>query len=102
MGSGNRSPDILFVFAFFLITFALMKQKEYIIYVEEGYEMKTSQMLSMLHIEHKLPLEKIKLNGIQHFALSKNGIIHASIEPKEIEKVLSLPYVIDIALANKD
>lgn len=79
-----------------------MKQKEYIIYVKEGYEMKTSQMLSMLHIEHRLPLEEIALNSIQHLALSKNGIIHASIIPKEIEKVLSLPYVIDIALANKD
>lgn len=78
-----------------------MKQQEYIIYVKEGYEMKTSQMLDVLGIEHTLPFKKIELDGIQHLALSKNGIIYAPLEQEDKEKVLALPYVITTSTTKK-
>lgn len=79
-----------------------MKQQEYIIYVKKGCEMKTSQMLDVLGIQHRLPFKSVELDGIQHLALSLNGIIYACLEQESWEKILALPYVIDIALANKN
>lgn len=76
-----------------------MKQQEYFIYVKKGYEMKTAQMLDALGIEHQLPLKSVEIDGIQHLALSQNGIIYACFKPESRERILSLPYVIDIALA---
>lgn len=79
-----------------------MKQQEYIIYVKEGCEMKTSQMLDVLGIEHRLPFKSVEIEGIQHLALSQNGIIYACFASDSRERILSLTYVIDIALAKKD
>lgn len=79
-----------------------MKQQEYIIYVKEGCEMKTAQMLDALGIQHRLPYTSVEIDGIQHPALSKNGIIYACFEPESRERILSLPYVIEIALAKND
>ena len=59
-----------------------MKQQEYIIYIKEGCEMKTAQMLDVLGIEHRLPFKSVEIDGIRHLALSKNGIIHTSFEPE--------------------
>ena len=76
-----------------------MKQQEYIIYVKEGCEMKTAQMLDVLGIEYRLPFKSVELDGIEHLALSQNGIIYACFDPESKERILSLPYVIGIALA---
>ena len=43
------------VFQNILITFAPMKQQEYNIYIKEGCEIKTAQMLDALGIAHRLP-----------------------------------------------
>lgn len=85
-----------------MITFAPMNQQEYNIYVKEGCEIKTSQMLDALGIELRLPFKSVEIEGIQHLALSQNGIIYACIEPGSKERILSLPYVIDIALTKND
>ena len=79
-----------------------MKQQEYIIHVRERCETKTSQMLDVLGIEHLLPFKSVEIDGIYHLVLSQNGIIYARFNIEIIEKILALPYVIDIALANKD
>lgn len=79
-----------------------MKQQEYIIYIKEGCEMKTAQMLDALGIAHRLPFTSVQIDGIQHLALSQNGIIYACFEPESRERILSLPYVIEIALAKND
>lgn len=79
-----------------------MKQQEYNIYIKEGCEIKTAQMLDVLGIAHWLPFKNVEIEGIQHLALSRNGIIYACIEPGSKERILSLPYVIDIALAKND
>ena len=78
-----------------------MKQQEYIIYVKEGCEMKTVQMLDVLGIEHRLPFKSIEIDGIRHLALDQNGIIYASFEPESRDRILSLPYVIDITPADE-
>lgn len=79
-----------------------MKQQEYNIYIKEGCEIKTAQMLDVLGIAYWLPFKSVEIEGIQHLALSQNGIIYACIEPGSKERILSLPYVIDIALAKND
>lgn len=61
-----------------------------------GYEMKTSQQLHMLQIEHLLPLEEVEIDGILHKQLTENGIIYANFDDAEEQIVLRLPYVIGI------
>lgn len=73
-----------------------MKRTKKKIIIKTGYEMKTSQQLTMLHIEHKLPLDEIEIDGILHEQLTKNGIIYANLNEDEAKKVLRLPYVIKI------
>ena len=59
-------------------------------------------MLDALGIEHLLPFKGVEIDGIQHLALSQNGIIYACFEPESRERILSLPYIIDIALVKND
>lgn len=75
-----------------------MKQQYYIIYVKEGYEMKTAQMLGALDIKHRLPFKSVEIDGILHLALSQDEIIHACFKPENRKRSLFLPYVIEIAL----
>ena len=66
------------------------------ILIQPGYEMKTSQQLLMLQIDHQLPLKEVEIDGILHQQLTENGIIHANLDDAEEQRVLRLPYVIDI------
>lgn len=61
-----------------------------------GNEMKTSQQLLMLQIDHQLPLKEVEIDGILHKQLTENGIIYANLDDAEEQKVLRLPYVIGI------
>lgn len=63
-----------------------------------GNEMKTSQQLLMLQIDHRLPLKEVEIDGILHKQLTENGIIYANLEDTEEQKVLRLPYVIGIVI----
>lgn len=45
-----------------------MKQQEYNIYIKEGCEIKTAQMLDALGIAHRLPVTSVEIDGIQHLA----------------------------------
>ena len=58
--------------------------------------MKTSQQLLMLQIDHQLPLKEVEIDGILHQQLTVNGIIYANLDDAEEQRVLRLPYVIDI------
>lgn len=73
-----------------------MKLTKIKIFIQSGNEMKTSQQLTMLHIEHQLPLKAIEIDGIKHEQLTENGIIYASLNEDDVQKVLRLPYVIKI------
>lgn len=66
------------------------------IFIQPGYEMKTSQQLLMLQIDHQLPLEEVEIDGILHKQLTENGIIYANLDEAEEQRVLCLPYVIGI------
>lgn len=66
------------------------------ILIQPGYEMKTSQQLLMLQIDHQLPLKEVEIDGILHQQLTENGIIYANLDDAEEQRVLRLPYVIDI------
>ena len=66
------------------------------ILIQPGYEMKTSQQLLMLLIDHQLPLKEVEIDGILHQQLTENGIIYANLDDSEEQVVLSLPYVIGI------
>lgn len=66
------------------------------ILIQPGYEMKTSQQLLMLQIDHQLPLKEVEIDGILHKKLTENGIIYANLDDAEEQRVLSLPYVIGI------
>ena len=66
------------------------------ILIQPGYEMKTSQQLLMLQIDHQLPLKEIEIDGILHKQLTENGIIYANLDGAEEQRVLCLPYVIGI------
>lgn len=61
-----------------------------------GNEMKTSQQLLMLQIDHQLPHKEVEIDGILHKQLPENGIIYANLDDAEEQKVLRLPYVIGI------
>lgn len=61
-----------------------------------GNEMKTSQQLLMLQIDHQLPHKEVEIDGILHKQLTENGIIYANLDDAEEQKVLRLPYVIGI------
>lgn len=61
-----------------------------------GNEMKTSQQLLMLQIDHQLPLKEVEIDSILHKQLTENGIIYANLDDAEEQKVLRLPYVIGI------
>lgn len=73
-----------------------MKQNENKIFIRIGNEMKTSQQLTVLHIEHQLPYKVIEIDGIKHEQLTENGIIYANLNEDEVKEVLRLPYVIKI------
>lgn len=73
-----------------------MKRTKKKIIIKIGYEMKTSQQLTMLHIEQQLPLMEIEIDSFQHEQLTENGIIYANLNEDEAKKVLRLPYVIKI------
>ena len=66
------------------------------ILILHGYEMKTSQQLLMLQIDHQLPLKEVEIDGILHKQLAENGIIYANLNETEEQSVLNLPYVIGI------
>lgn len=66
------------------------------ILIQPGYEMKTSQQLLILQIDHQLPLKEVEIDGILHNQLTENGIIYANLDEAEELRVLSLPYVIGI------
>ena len=66
------------------------------ILIQPGYEMKTSQQLLMLQIDHQLPLKEVEIDGILHQQLTENGIIYVNLDEAEEQRVLRLPYVIDI------
>ena len=66
------------------------------ILIQPGYEMKTSQQLLMLQIDHQLPLKEVEIDGILHQQLTENGSIYANLDDAEEQRVLRLPYVIDI------
>ena len=66
------------------------------ILIQPDYEMKTSQQLHMLQIDHLLPLKEVEINGILHKQLTENGIIYANLDNAEEQRVLRLPYVIGI------
>lgn len=66
------------------------------ILIQPGYEMKTSQQLLMLQIDHQLPLKEVEIDDILHQQLTENGIIYANLDDAEEQRVLRLPYVIDI------
>lgn len=59
-------------------------------------EMKTSQQLVMLQIDHQFPLIEVEIDGILHKQLTENGIIYANLNETEEQRVLNLPYVIGI------
>lgn len=61
-----------------------------------GYEIKTSQQLLMLQIDHQLPLKDVEIDGILHKQLTENGIIYANLNETEEQSILNLPYVIGI------
>lgn len=61
-----------------------------------GNEIKTSQQLLMLQIDHQLPLKEVEIDGILHKQLTENGIIYANLNETEKQSVLDLPYVIGI------
>ena len=73
-----------------------MIQKKKKILIQPGYEMKTSQQLLMLQIDHQLPLKEVEIDGILHKQLAENGIIYANLNETEEQSVLNLPYVIGI------
>lgn len=73
-----------------------MIQKKKKILIQPGYEMKTSQQLLMLQIDHQLPLKEVEIDGILHQQLTANGIIYANLDDAEEERALCLPYVIGI------
>ena len=73
-----------------------MIQKKKKILIQPGYEMKTSQQLLMLLIDHQLPLKEVEIDGILHQQLTENGINYANLDDAEEQRVLRLPYVIDI------
>ena len=66
------------------------------ILILHGYEMKTSQQLLMLQIDHQLPLKEVEIDGILHQQLTENGIIYVNLDEAEEQRVLRLPYVIGI------
>ena len=66
------------------------------ILILHGYEMKTSQQLLMLQIDHQLPLKEVEIDGILHQQLTVNGIIYANLDDAEEQRALCLPYVIGI------
>lgn len=66
------------------------------ILIQPGYEMKTSQQLLMLQIDHQLPLKEVEIDGILHQQLTENGIIYVNLDEAEEQRVLRLPYVIGI------
>lgn len=66
------------------------------ILIQPGYEMKTSQQLLMLQIDHQLPLKEVEIDGILHKQLTENGIIYANLDEAEEQRVLRLPYVTGI------
>lgn len=61
-----------------------------------GNEMKTSQQLRILQIDHQLPLKEVEIDGILHKQLTENGIIYANLDEAEEQRALCLPYVIGI------
>ena len=73
-----------------------MIQKKKKILIQPGYEMKTSQQLLMLQIDHQLPLKEVEIDGILHKQLTENRIIYANLNETEEQSVLNLPYVIGI------
>ena len=73
-----------------------MIQKKKKILILPGYEMKTSQQLLMLQIDHQLPLKEVEIDGILHQQLTENGIIYVNLDEAEEQRVLRLPYVIGI------
>ena len=73
-----------------------MIQKKKKILIQPGYEMKTSQQLLMLPIDHQLPLKEVEIDGILHQQLTENGIIYVNLDEAEEQRVLRLPYVIGI------
>lgn len=66
------------------------------ILIQPGFEMKTSQQLLMLQIDHQLPLKEVEIDGILHQQLTENGIIYVNLDEAEEQRVLRLPYVIGI------
>lgn len=66
------------------------------ILIQPGNEIKTSQQLLVLQIDHQLPLKEVEIDGILHHQLTENGIIYANLDDAEEQRVLRLPYVIDI------
>lgn len=66
------------------------------ILIQPGYEMKTSQQLLMLQIDHQLPLKEVEIDGILHQQLTENGIIYVNLDEAEEQRALCLPYVIGI------
>ncbi len=66
------------------------------ILIQPGNELKTSQQLLMLQIDHQLPLKVVEIDGILHKQLAENGIIYANMNNAEERRVLRLPYVIGI------
>ena len=73
----------------------MIRTKKKII-IQHGNEMKTSQQLLILQIDHQLPLKEVEIDGILHQQLTENGIIYANLDDAEEQIVLSLPYVIGI------
>lgn len=73
-----------------------MTQNKKKILIQIGCEMKTSQQLTMLHIEHLLPIKVVEVDGILHEMLTENGVIYANLNKDEEQKVLRLPYVTGI------
>ena len=57
------------------------------ILILHGYEMKTSQQLLMLQIDHQLPLKEVEIDGILHQQLTENGIIYANLDDAEEQRV---------------
>lgn len=66
------------------------------ILIQPGNEMKTSQQLVMLQIDHQLPFKEVEIDSIFHKQLTENGIIYANLNETEEQRVLNLPYVIGI------
>lgn len=71
-----------------------MIQNKKKILIQPGNELKTSQQLLMLQIDHQLPLKEIEIDGILHKQLTENGIIYTNLDEAEEQRVLCLPYAL--------